>query len=130
MNRLLALLVLLLALAGCDSSTDADPFRLSAFDADARLVLDGELRLDFDGDEVTGRWELEGRNGYPTPQPASGAVRGEERDGFIELQLLQDVSDAGFLLEGTFDGDRMEGAWSTVTIAGPVPQGTFEAVRD
>lgn len=130
MNRLLALLALLLALAGCDSGTDADAFQLSAFDPDGRLVLDGELRLDIASDEVTGRWELEGRNGYPTPQPASGAVTGDGGLGAIELQLLQGVSDSGFLLDGTFDGDRIEGTWSTLTIAGPVPQGTFEAVRD
>lgn len=130
MNRLLALLVLLLALAGCDSGTDTDTFQFSAFDADGRLVLDGELRLNFASDDVTGRWELVGRNGYPTPQPASGAVRGEEDAGQVELRLLHEASDSGFVLEGSYDGDRIAGTWSTVTIAGPMPQGAFEAVRD
>lgn len=139
MKRVLAGLLLgsVLALGGCDSSTDPDAFLLSAFDPDERLVLVGELRLSFGEEgpedglrEVSGTWTLDGRGGYPTPQPASGGVRGEVHLNAIELHLLQDVSDAGFALEGSYDGDRIVGAWSTVTIAGPVAQGTFEAVRE
>jgi hypothetical protein len=136
MNRLLALLALLAVFAGCDSSsTDAEVFSLSAFDAEARLVLEGELRLALEPlapepEEATGRWQLEGRNGYPTPQPPHGAVRGEAHLGAVELRLLHEASDSGFILEGTSDGDRIAGTWSVVTIAGPVPQGSFEAVRD
>lgn len=137
MKRVLAGLILgsVLALGGCDSSTDPDVFLLSAFDPDERLVLDGELRLffeelDSETDEVAGTWSLEGRNGWPDPQPSSGAVRGESAEGFMRIELVQDVSDAGFALEGSYDGDRIVGTWSTITIAGPVAQGTFEAVRE
>lgn len=136
MRRLLLLPVLLLVLAACDSSSTAtDTFVLAAFDADERLVLEGELDLVFEEagaghEEVTGTWSLQGRNGYPTPQPASGAVRGEAHHGAIEFRLLQDASDSGFYLEGTRSGGRITGTWSTITIAGPEPQGAFEAGRD
>lgn len=137
MRLLLVLLFAsLLGLAACDSSSTAnDAFTFAAFDADERLVLEGTLDLVFEEagaghEEITGTWSLQGRNGYPTPQPASGSVDGEAHGDALEFRLSQNVSDAGFLLEGTRTGDRITGTWSTITITGPVPQGTFEAVRE
>ncbi len=136
MRLLVLLFASLLVLAACDSSsTSSDSFTFAAFDADQRLVLEGTLDLVFEEagsgrEDITGTWSLQGRNEYPTPQPATGSVRGEAHGDTVEVRLSQNVSDAGFLLEGTRSGGRITGTWSTITVAGPVPQGTFEAVRD
>lgn len=131
------LLVLALAWGGCDSNPETDTYRVTLSDTAGAAVYTGELRLtieepgaaDEPGD-VTGVWELEGVGSVPDPSPSSGVVVGSTSPGRIEMGLEVDVSDSGYGLSGTFDGDRMAGEWSTITIGGPIPSGTFEAVRE
>ncbi len=138
MKRLLFLLALGTSLAwtGCDSGSDDDVFSISMLDQGNEVAFQGELRLlieevgsaDEPG-EVTGRWQLE-RTGSSTS--SSGQVQGTLGGfGLMQLSLEEpDISDSGFGLQGTYDGDTYSGTWSTVTIAGPQPGGTFEAVRE
>ncbi len=142
MKRLLLFLLLTSAAAGfgCDSSStsgDTGTFQASLFDASGTLVLGGELRLVIEAEgsedaarEVTGSWQLEGRNGQADPVPASGTLRGRLLGNGITLSLDQEAADVGTDLTGTYEGSRIAGTWSTITIAGPVPQGAFEAERD
>ena len=130
--------VLLLSLwVGCDSGTDIDRFQVTLSDTDGIAVLTGELSLNIeqsaasdDPGEVTGRWRLEGVGSVPDPTPASGVVIGSTSAGQVDLTLDLDASDSGFNLFGSYDGNRMEGTWSSITIAGPVPGGAFLAIRE
>lgn len=140
MPRTLFLVSLLLApitWIGCDSDPNADAFRLTLADAEGALVYTGDLRLTIERPgpadepgEVTGRWRLDGAGEVPAPTPSAGAVIGSTSEGQIDMTLVVEASDSGYSLSGTYDGDRMAGAWSTITIAGPVPSGTFEALRE
>lgn len=134
----LFLLVTLAVWAGCDSNPDTDTYRVTLTDTNGVAVYRGELRLtieesgaaDEPGD-VTGVWELEGVGSVPPDSgPLSGSVIGNTSLGRVEMSLVGEASDSGFGLTGTYNGDRMAGEWETITIAGPMPSGTFEAVRE
>lgn len=138
-QRILFAGLLLLAATGCDSSTsgaETGTFQTTLFDAEDAPAYAGELRLEFsegptDGPQpVTGRWQLEGRNGRPDLAPGSGSISGSRIGANIGLTLLTESSDSGIELSGTLSGDRIDGTWSRITIAGPTPVGAFEAVRD
>lgn len=131
------LLLSLLLWTACDSGPDTDAFRVTLSDAEGEAVYAGELRLSIEppgpADEpgdVTGRWRLAGVGATPDPMPSVGAVIGSTSEGTINFVLDMDASDTGFLLWGRYDGEQMTGTWDTITIAGPVTSGTFEAVRE
>lgn len=131
--RLLFLLTSVLAWTGCDSGSDPDLFGASLFDGMGTLVLEGDLRLDIEAGgpedgtrEVTGTWRLGPPGGSSASGPLQGTVLGTEMDVVLDEP---NQSDSGFNLRGTYDGDRFAGTWSRITIAGPQPQGPFEAVR-
>lgn len=138
-KRLLAGLLLVAPLwAGCDSSSDSSPetdtYSLTLSDEGGTAVLGGELRLVIeDGQngpgDVTGSWELTGRNGQPDPMVTSGSVSGELLANDILIRLDMDVADSGIELDGVYTTDQIIGEWSEITIAGPEPRGSFEAVR-
>ncbi len=136
MKRLLLCALLVTALPGCDSGSDTDAFSASLLDEAGAPVFEGELRLVFEEDNtdgpqpVTGTWRLEGAGGRPDPRPPSGVVRGSRLGTGIGLTLDMNASDSGLDLSGTYDGDRISGTWSTITIGGPLPSGTFEALRE
>lgn len=135
MKRFLLYLFLATALIGCDSESDADTFRASLFDEADTLVLEGELRMDIESGgqqgeprEVTGTWRLGAPGGSDS---SSGQLRGELLGSSMDVSLMEPTQDdAGYDLSGTYDGDRFAGTWSELTIAGPQPRGSFEAVRD
>ncbi|MEP0547992.1 MAG: hypothetical protein ABJF88_13740 [Rhodothermales bacterium] len=134
---MIPLFLLLLSWTACDSAPDRDTFRVTLSDASGEAVYIGELELAIEPPgpadepgEVTGRWQLDGVGGTPDPTPTSGAVVGSTAEGTINFVLDMDASDTGFLLWGRYEVDQMTGTWETITIAGPVPSGTFEAVRE
>ena len=119
-KRLLAGLLLVAPFwAGCDSDSDGDPqtdtYNLTLSDEGGTAVLGGELRLIIEegqngpGD-VTGSWELTGRNGQPDPMATSGSVSGELLATDILIRLNMDVSDSGIELEGVYSADEIIGA--------------------
>ena len=137
MLRSWVFLLLLTLWVGCDSGSETDTFQVTLSDLDGVAVLAGELRLVIERaaapdepEEVTGRWRLEGVGAFPDPTPASGVVIGSTSAGLVDLTLDLDASDSGFNLFGSYDGNRMEGTWSSITIAGPVPGGAFLAIRE
>jgi hypothetical protein len=139
MKRLLfcALLGVALVGVGCDASSETDTYSVTLSDEDGAPVYTGELRLKIEPagpadepGEVTGRWQLGDVGDAPSLVETSGVVRGSTTEGVVEIDLVMEASDSGIELGGTYDGDRMAGEWATVTIAGPIPSGTFEAIRD
>lgn len=139
MKRLLVglLPVVILLAAGCDSSSETDTYSVTLSDEDGAPVFGGELRLRIDAEDaddgtrmVTGSWQLRGRDGHADPVPDAGALDGRLQGNSILLGLDMGAINAGIGLGGTYDGDRITGEWNTITIAGPMPGGTFEAIRD
>ena len=140
MIQRLLLAGLLLVATGCDSSTseaDTGTYRATLFDAEDAPVYEGELRLVIDAEgpedaarDVSGTWTLQGVGDQPDPDPASGALAGRLSAGRIVLTLQTGASDSGIELDGAYSSDRVEGTWSRITIAGPVPAGAFVAVQD
>lgn len=136
-KRLLFCLFLVTAFVGCDSGSDMDAYAVALSDDSGVLVYTGLLDLAIEAPgpadepgEVSGRWHLDGVGAVPDLAPGAGTVRGSLAEGEIFLGLDMNASDSGLDLSGTYDGDRISGTWSTVTIAGPMPGGTFEAERE
>jgi hypothetical protein len=140
MNLSLPVIPFLLSLllwTACDSGSDADTFRVTLSDTDGETVYTGRLDLTItppgpadEPGEVVGRWQLDGVGATPDPTPSTGAVIGSTSEGTINIVLDMEASDTGFLLWGRYDVEQMTGTWDTITIAGPVTSGTFEAVRE
>jgi hypothetical protein len=121
------------SVSGGDSGEDSGTFQTSLFYPSGASALRGEMDLAFEDEsvdseprEVTGTWQFRVSGG---PSSASGALQGTVLGSEIEVHL-QESPESGFILQGTYDGDRMEGTWATFTVDGVVPSGTFEAVRE
>jgi hypothetical protein len=81
--------------------------------------------------QLKGNWQLS-KIGNPERiggQAGSGDLVGSIIKGKIDINLNPNISDANVYLRGTIEGSRFHGKWTFSGYAGPISEGTFEAVR-
>ena len=129
--RLLALSSLVLLVAACDASDDSLETEFTLRDEEGAVVSTGTL--DFDAPveadvEVTGTYSLRTSLGNRVEEAgtfhASCGV-GPVRDELV-VSFDTQASDSGVLLLGTCADGIGGGTWAYITVAGPIPAGTFE----
>ena len=143
----LGLLILSCYVAACSSMMNgqAKPFPIgdyayTSYDKNGGKVVEGRLSITavearrIGADEVPqikGNWELKkvGNQEKIGAQVGSGELNGSITKGEIYINLNPNISDANVILRGTIDGKRFHGKWSFNGYAGPISEGTFEAIR-
>jgi hypothetical protein len=81
--------------------------------------------------QIKGNWQLNkvGNQEKIGGQVGSGELIGSIIKGELYLNLNPNISDSNVILKGTIEGKRFHGTWSFNGYAGPLNQGTFEAIR-
>ena len=62
-------------------------------------------------------------------QTGTGDLAGSIIKGELDIDLNPGTADANVYLRGTIEGRRFHGKWTFSGYAGPVSEGTFEAIR-
>ena len=107
-------------------------YKYTGFDKSGKRIVEGRLSITaVKGKQIEGDWELKeidnpGRIG---PQVGSGALVGSVDEQKVYINLNPNISDANVFLNGTNESGSYKGTWSFSGIAGPISQGTFEAVK-
>jgi len=107
-------------------------YKYTGFDKSGKRIVEGRLSITaIIGKQIEGDWELNevdnpGRIGS---QVGSGALVGSIDEQEVYIDLNPNISDANVYLNGAIESGRYKGTWSFNGIAGPISQGTFEAVR-
>jgi len=143
------LLVLTLAPAlACSKSYvigPAKPFPLgdyqySGYDKKGTKIVEGRVSITSvetkrigseDTVQLKGNWQLKtiGNPERIGGQSGSGDLVGSIIKGKIDINLNPNISDANVYLRGTIEGRRFHGKWTFSGYAGPISEGTFEAIR-
>lgn len=150
MKSLIAwLLVLMLApVLACSKSHEAGqskPFpvgdyQYSGYDKKGTKIVEGRVSITSvetkrigpeDTIQLKGNWQLNkiGDPEHIGGQVGSGDLVGSIIKGEIDINLNPNISDANVYLRGTIEGRRFHGKWTFSGYAGPISEGTFEAIR-
>ena len=140
--------LILFSVVACSKSSvigQAKPFpvgdyQYSGYDKKGTKIVEGRLSITSVetkriGSENTvqlrGNWQLN-KIGNPERiggQDGTGELVGSIIKGEIIINLNPNISDANVYLRGTIEGRRFHGKWTFSGYAGPVSEGTFEAIR-
>ena len=134
-----ALLACLFAVA-CTSSMESAggldaPYQYIARSAGGNALVTGQLTLTVTDDSmVSGTWSTRWALGADTttevgPQVGHGTLAGTLRQGALVIDLTPGNADNNAVLQGTWSGNTVAGAWTWITISGPRTTGTFTAVK-
>ena len=99
--------------------------RLSITSVESKRIQSGVMI------QIKGNWQLSkvGHQEKIGPQVGSGELIGSITEGEINIDLNPNISDSNVILKGKIEGKRFHGTWSFNGYAGPINQGTFEAIR-
>ena len=115
-------------------------YAYTSYDKDGAKVVEGRLSITSvesrrigaeEVPQIKGNWELRkvGNQEKIGRQVGSGDLAGSITKGEIYINLNPNISDANVFLRGTINGKRFHGKWTFSAFAGPVSEGTFEAIR-
>lgn len=130
------LLTLLTGFAYCSrhhnpQSAILGQYELAGYDDAGRLVFTGTISLmSLEQNHLKGRCTI--ARGEYAPEgllEKDGGCEGLMDGKQVSIDLAPFLDDAGLLLEGPFDGERMSGTWMLDGFATSRPLGKFEAVK-
>ncbi|HYJ46806.1 MAG TPA: hypothetical protein VEV81_09345 [Pyrinomonadaceae bacterium] len=115
-------------------------YQYTGYDKNGGKLVEGRLSITSSeqkriySEEVTqlkGNWQLEkvGDQERIGGQVGTGDLIGSINKGEIYINLNPNIADANVILRGKLEGRRFHGTWSFNGYAGPLNQGTFEALR-
>lgn len=142
------LVLILVSVMACSKSYvigQAKPFpvgdyQYSGYDKKGTKIVEGRVSISSvetkrigseDTIQLKGNWQLN-KIGNPERiggQAGSGDLVGSIIKGKIDINLNPNISDANVYLRGTIEGRRFQGKWIFSGYAGPISEGTFEAIR-
>ncbi len=144
----LVLVIISCEITGCSRAMtigQAKPFPVGdyayvSYDKKGDKVVEGRLSITAvetwrigleDVPQLKGNWELRkiGNQERIGAQVGSGDLTGSIVKGQVIINLNPNIHDANVILRGTIDGKRFHGTWSFNGYAGPLTDGTFEAVK-
>ena len=142
------LVLILVSVVACSKSYvigQAKPFpvgdyQYSGYDKKGTRIVEGRVSITSvetkrigseDTIQLKGNWQL---NKIGNPERIGGQVGGGDLvgsiiKGEIDINLNPDTADANVYLRGTIEGRRFHGKWTFSGYAGPISEGTFEAIR-
>ena len=142
------LVVILVSAVACSKSNvigQAKPFpvgeyQYSGYDKKGTKIVEGRVSITSvetkrigseDTIHLKGDWQLNkiGNPEHIGGQTGNGDLVGSIIKGEIDINLNPNISDANVYLRGTIEGRRFHGKWTFSGYAGPVSEGTFEAIR-
>ena len=142
------LILILVTVVACSKSYvigQAKPFPLgdyqySGYDKKGTKIVEGRVSITSvetkrigseDTIQLKGNWQLNkiGNPEHIGGQTGTGDLVGSIIKGEIDINLNPNISDANVYLRGTIEGRRFHGKWTFSGYAGPVSEGTFEAIR-
>jgi len=142
------LVVILVSVVACSKSNvigQAKPFpvgeyQYSGYDKKGTKIVEGRVSITSvetkrigaeDTIQLKGNWQLNkiGNPEHIGGQTGTGDLVGSIIKGEIDINLNPNISDANVYLRGTIEGRRFHGKWTFSGYAGPVSEGTFEAIR-
>jgi len=141
-------IVILCSISGCTKSHDVEAakpspvgdYQYSGYDKKGVKIVEGRISITSvenkrigseDTVQLKGNWELK-KIGNPERiglQEGTGELVGSITRGEIIINLNPNISDANVYLRGTIEGRRFHGKWTFSGYAGPVTEGTFEAIK-
>jgi hypothetical protein len=142
------LVLILVSVVACSKSYvigQAKPFpvgdyQYSGYDEKGTKIVEGQVSITSvetkrigpeDTIQLKGNWQLNkiGNPEHIGGQTGTGDLVGSIIKGEIDINLNPNISDANVYLRGTIEGRRFHGKWTFSGYAGPVSEGTFEAIR-
>ena len=142
------LVLILVTVVACSKSYvigQAKPFpvgdyQYSGYDKKGTKIVEGRVSITSvetkrigseDTIQLKGNWQLNkiGNPEHIGGQTGTGDLVGSIIKGEIDINLNPNISDANVYLRGTIEGRRFHGKWTFSGYAGPVSEGTFEAIR-
>jgi hypothetical protein len=142
------LVLILVSVVACSKSYvigQAKPFpvgeyQYSGYDKKGTKIVEGRVSITSvetkrigseDTIQIKGNWQLNkiGNPEHIGGQTGTGDLVGSIIKGEIAINLNPNISDANVYLRGTIEGRRFHGKWTFSGYAGPVSEGTFEAIR-
>ena len=142
------LILILVTVVACSKSYvigQAKPFpvgdyQYSGYDKKGTKIVEGRVSITSvetkrigseDTIQLKGDWQLNkiGNPEHIGGQTGTGDLVGSIIKGEIDINLNPNISDANVYLRGTIEGRRFHGKWTFSGYAGPVSEGTFEAIR-
>jgi len=142
------LILILVTVVACSKSYvigQAKPFpvgdyQYSGYDKKGTKIVEGRVSITSvetkrigseDTIQLKGNWQLNkiGDPEHIGGQTGTGDLVGSIIKGEIDINLNPNISDANVYLRGTIEGRRFHGKWTFSGYAGPVSEGTFEAIR-
>ena len=123
-----------------EKSFPVGDYQYSGYDQKGTKIVEGRISITSvetkrigkeDTIQLKGNWELKkiGDPEHIGGQVGTGNLVGSILKGEIDINLNPNISDANVYLRGTIEGRRFHGEWVFSGYAGPVSQGTFEAIR-
>lgn len=106
-------------------------YEVAAHDSSGRLIFTGTISLSsLEQNLVKGRctikWEKNAPDNFLDEDgDCEGLIEGKD----ISIDSAPAMDDAGLLLEGQFNDDRITGIWKVESFATSPPLGKFEAVK-
>lgn len=138
---LLVLLVLLVLLAlHCErnlnapdsDTTQSGAYSYTAYNTENAAVVSGWFTIEpTDSTAIRGEWHFQalGDTQHLGPQIGDGLLVGTLENNVLSINLNPDWVDNNVVLNGTRLGNRFDGTWMWITIAGPWTGGSFKAVK-
>ena len=142
------LILILVTVVACSKSYvigQAKPFpvgdyQYSGYDKKGTKIVEGRVSITSvetkrigseDTIQLKGNWQLNkiGNPEHIGGQTGTGDLVGSIIKSEIDINLNPNISDANVYLRGTIEGRRFHGKWTFSGYAGPVSEGTFEAIR-
>jgi hypothetical protein len=119
------------------NSEQSKPFPLgdyqyTGYGKNGDKIVEGRLSItSIESSRIKGVWQFK-QIGNPEkigPQVGTGELIGSIIEGKVYLNLNPNMADNNVRLKGTIENGRYQGTWSFDGEAGPMNQGTFEAVK-
>jgi hypothetical protein len=137
MKVVIAILALSVLLGACNRkpANSQDPrlgdYVLSGYDNSGQLLFTGTISLEsLEQDHLKGDCTISMNENAPEGLLDNrGACEGLIEGNKVEMDSAPMLDDAGFLLEGEFDGGSIKGIWKVDGFFTSEPLGTFEAVK-
>lgn len=133
----LSLLIFVMGSSYCDrhpaspQSSILGRYQLTAHDNAGRLVFTGTISLtSLEQDHLKGQCTVVREKNAPEGLlDENGGCEGLIEGKMVNIDSAPSLDDAGLLLEGQFDDDRITGIWRIDGFATSEPLGKFEAVQ-